>query len=223
MRRIYLALAGVAVITVAAYSYASQWQQLARLDRQVAALQDRVRQLSYNTASGGGINLKFMPHPETGEPTVPLEEQFSFDRNHAVCRVSDNPQAFKMKTFQLGEVVVQPHSFFMQMVATTIDQYLVTTLPDGKRKVTMRGGVSCATEVGQGKVRLGSRTVAEHATYLIEAVDGGSGAGKDRDTFAFTAFFDPKEAPVNHKIFGPTFTFTGKMVEGKITIIDPSR
>ncbi|MBI4279960.1 MAG: hypothetical protein HY660_16025, partial [Armatimonadetes bacterium] len=77
------------------------------------------------------------------------------------------------------------------------------------------------TEVGQAKTTIGSRTAAEHATYMIEAIDGGIGGGRAGDAFAFTAFFDPKEAPVNYSIFGPKFTFTGKMVEGEITIVDP--
>ena len=46
--------------------------------------------------------------------------------------------------------------------------------------------------VGQGKVTLGSRAAAEHATYFIEATDGGIGGGKAGDAFAFTAFFAPK-------------------------------
>lgn len=201
----------------------SDQQRIEELRAEVGTLHNRVRALSYNTASGGGINVKMMPDPRTGQPTVPLEEQFSFDRNHAICRVVTNPQAFKMPTYQLGEVVIQPNSFFMEMVTTTIDQYAVTTLPGGKRKVTMRGGLSCATEVDQGKVKLGSRTAAEHATYLIEAIDAGGGGGKAGDSFAFTAFFDPKEAPINYKIFGPKFTFTGNMTEGEITIVDPTK
>ncbi len=196
-------------------------ERLAAVEHDVGTLQNRVRLLSYNTASGGGVNLKMMPDPKTGQPTVPLEEVFSFDRQHAICRVDTNPRAFKMATFKLGEVVVEPHKFFMAMVATSIDQYEVTTRPDGTRRVTMRGGLSCATEVGQGKVTLGSRTAAEHATYFIEATDGGIGGGKAGDTFAFTVFFDPEKAPVNYSIFGPKFTFTGKMVEGEITITDP--
>ncbi len=113
-----------------------------------------------------------------------------------------NPKAFKMRTFKLGEVVIEPHRFFMAMVATSIEQYQVVTRPDGTRRVTMRGGLSCATEVGQGKVTLGSRTAVEHATYFIEAVDGGVGGGKAGDAFAFTVFFDPKDAPVNYRYPG---------------------
>ena len=210
-------------LVVAAYIAFSERQQLAVLDKRAAALQDKVRQLSYSTASGGGINVNFMPDPATGKPTVPMEEQFSFDRNHAICRVADNPRAFKMPTYQLGEVIVPPHAFFMDMQTTTVDKYEVTTLADGKRKVAMQGGLSCATEIGQTTITLGSRTAKEHATYLIEAIDAGRGGGQAGSSFAFTVFFDPKNAPLNYKVFGPKATFTGKMIEGEITIVDPTR
>ena len=220
-RKFALALLGLVAVGAGVYAAYATTVRLAFLENRVAVLQDRVRRLSYNTASGGGVNVKMMPDPVTGRLTVPLEEVFSFDRNHAMCRVDTNRKAFKMRTFKLGEVTIQPHKFFMSMVATTIDRYEVSIRPDGKRQVTMRGGLSCATEVGQAKVTFGSRTVAEHATYFIEAVDGGIGGGKAGDSFAFTVFFDPKEAPVNFNIFGPKFTFTGQMVVGEITILDP--
>lgn len=195
---------------------------VAALDQDRAVLEARVRRLSYNTASGGGVNVKMMPDPVPGQPAVPLPEVFSFDRNHAMCRVDTNPRAFKMATFQRGEVVVPAGRFFMSMVATTIEQYAVSTHPDGRRTVRMRGGVSCATEIGQANVTIGSRSASEHATYLIEAIDAGIGGGQAGDSFAFTVFFDPAEAPVNHSLFGPKFTFTGQMVEGEITIVDPT-
>ncbi len=215
-----LALVVIAFVAAACTSSAKR-DNLASLQNDVKTLQDRVRRLSYYTASGGGVNLKMMPDPVTGKPTVPLEEQFSFDRNHAICRVNTNRQAFRMTTYKLGTMVIGPNRFYMAMAATSVDQYEVSTGSDGKRRVTMRGGLSCATEVGLTKMTLGSRTVAEHATYLVEATDGGIGGGTAGDTFAFTAFFDPEKAPVNHSIFGPKFTFTGRMVEGEITIVDP--
>jgi hypothetical protein len=198
-------------------------QQVTTLESEAAALRQTVTRLSYNTASGGGVNLKLMPDPETGELTVPLEEVFSFDRNHALCRVDTNPQAFKMTTHELGEVVIEPHQFFMAMVVTSIEQYQVMVEPDGVHRVLMRGGLDCATEVGQSDLTLGSRTAVEHATYRIEAVDGGIGGGEAGDSFAFTVFFDPEAAPVNYAIFGPEFTFTGQMTTGEITIVDPGR
>ena len=195
--------------------------QIETMEQEMGELRQTVTRLSYNTASGGGVNLKLMPDPNSGELTVPLEEVFSFDRNHAICRVDTNPQAFRMPTYELGEVVVEPHQFFMSMVATSIEQYEVTGQSDGSRRVIMRGGLDCATEVGQANLTLGSRTAAEHATYRIEAVDGGIGGGETGDSFAFTVFFDPDEAPVNYAIFGPEFTFTGQMTVGEITIVDP--
>ncbi len=219
-RRAFQAAALLLVMALGAVTLAL-FVRLQGLRGEVRVLHDRVRQLSYNTASGGGVNLKFMPDPRTGAPTVPLHEVFSFDRNHAICRVDTNPQAFKMATYQLGEVLVPAHKFFMSMAATTVDQYIVTALSDGTRRVTMRGGLNCSTEIGLVTVTIGSRTAAEHATYLIEAVDDGIGGGQAGDRFAFTAFFDPHEAPVNYKVFGPRFTFTGRMVEGEITIVSP--
>ncbi len=196
--------------------------QIAQLQAQTDSLEVKVRRLSYNTASGGGVNLKMMPHPVSGEATVPLEETFSFDRNHAMCRVDTNRQAFKMQTFSSGAVVIPANQFFMAMDVTTVDQFLVSTAADGTRHLVMRGGLSCRTEVGLTTVTIGSRSAAEHATYEIEAVDASSARETAADSFAFTVFFDPAEAPVNHAIFGPKATFTGRMIEGKITIVDPS-
>lgn len=220
------ALAGL--IACAAPASEAEKERIATLEseasalrQEISGLRENVARLSYNTASGGGVNMKFMPDPKTGQPTVPLPEVFSFDRNHAMCRVDTNPQAFKMPTFKMGEVTIEPHQFFMSMVATTVDEQVIETKPDGKRTVTMRGGLDCSTEVGQGTVTIGSRTAAEHVTYKIVAVDGGIGGGKAGDSFAFTAFFDPQKAPINYAIFGPEFTFTGEIVEGEVSIVDP--
>jgi len=223
MRRVWITAVVVVVLIAAGSVVLAALARVESLRREVAALQDLVRELSYNTASGGGVNRKFMPDPVSGKPSVPLEEVFSFDRHHALCRVDTNPRTFKMQTFSMGEVVVPAGRFFMAMVATTIDQYQVTTLPDGVREVTMRGGLSCTSEVGLVTVTIGSRAAAEHATYVIRARDRGVGGGRAGDTFEFTVFFDPKEAPVNYAIFGPEFTFTGEMVEGEVSIVDPKR
>ncbi|MDA1097045.1 MAG: hypothetical protein O3B84_07310 [Chloroflexi bacterium] len=179
--------------------------------------------LSYNTASGGGVNRKMMPDPLTGEATAAMDEVFSFDRNHAICRVETNPVAFTMPTFAMGDVTIEPHSFFMSMVATTIDQYVVSTRSDGSREVVMRGGLDCATEVGQADITIGDRQAAEHATYRITATDAGLGGGAAGDTFAFTVFFSEQDAPINYAIFGPEFTFTGEMTTGEISIVNPER
>ncbi len=219
-RTLFIALGSASL--GAGATYALRGTQLAEQDRDAQALRRKVTTLSYNVASGGGVNRKLMPDPLTGRATVPLDEAFSFDRNHGICRVDTNPAAFKMPTYAMGEVVIAPNQFYMAMVTTTIEQFRVFTSADGKRHAQLKGGLSCATEVGQATTKLGSRTASEHATYEIEAVDGGIGGGKAGDSFAFTVFFDQKEAPVNYAIFGPKFTFTGEMIEGEITIVDPS-
>jgi hypothetical protein len=188
----------------------------------MAKLEEQIRILSFNTASGGGVNLKLMPDPETMEPTVELPEVFSFDRTYAFCRVDTNPEAFVMPTFAMGEVLIEPNTFYMAMEATVIDQFEITTNADGSRTAVLVGGLSCKTEVAQSTTTIGSRTVGEHATYRIEAVDAGVGGGAVGDRFAFTVFFDEAEAPINYAMFGPEFTFTGTMTIGEINIIDPN-
>jgi hypothetical protein len=220
-RRTFLIALGSAFVGAGA-TYTIRETQLAGQDREAEALRRKVTALSYNVASGGGVNRKFMPDPVTGRATVPLDEAFSFDRNHGICRVDTNPAAFRMPTYAMGEVVIAPNQFYMAMTTTTIEQFRVFTSGDGKRHAELKGGLSCATEVGQASTKLGSRVASEHATYEIEAVDGGIGGGKAGDSFTFTVFFDPKDAPLNHAIFGPKFSFTGEMTEGEITIIDPS-
>ncbi len=220
-RRSMLKWAGLAAIApvVAACQPSAESQATATaVGRDLNAARQEILRLSYNTASGGGTNVKMMPDPKTGQPTVPLEEIFSFDRNYAFCLVYTNPQAFKM-----GEVVIDANKFYMYMITNTIDQYELTTLADGSRQVIMRGGLSCKTEVEQATVTIGSRTIAEHATYKVTAIDKGVGGGNAGDSFAFTAFFDEKDAPINYGIFGAEATFTGKMTQGEITILDPKK
>ena len=120
---------------------------------------------------------------------------FSFDRSHAFCRVETNPEAFAMDTHELGRVTVEPHAFFMSMEATSIEQYEITTTPDGGRTVRMRGGLDCSTEIGQAEVAIGSRTATEHATYLIEAVDGGVGGWGSRGHLPLHGVLRPRGGP----------------------------
>jgi hypothetical protein len=186
-----------------------QQSDLTELNRRVSSLSTRW------SASGGGTNRKMMPDAN-GNPTVEMLEVFSFDRNHAYCRVDDNPVAFTMPTFAMGNVNIPARSFFMSMATTTIDQFDARQLDGTKAQATLRGNLDCHTEVNSASIKVGSRTAGEPAAYEIVAVDGGMG-GKG-DTFAFTVFFDERTAPLNYAIFGPKFTFTGDMVEGEITI-----
>ncbi len=183
---------------------------------------EKIDVLSANTASGGGMNIKLLPDQETMEATVPMEEVFSFDRNHAICWVESNPIAFTMPTFAMGAVPIDENGFFMSMVASSVDTYEVSTNSDGSTQVEMSGTLGCNTEVFSGGTQFGDRAASEPATYRVVAVDNGIGGGQAGDTFAYTVFFDEATAPLNHAIFGPEFTFTGEMNAGEITIVDPS-
>jgi hypothetical protein len=173
------------------------------------------------TASGGGVNLKLMPDVE-GAPSVPLRESFNFDAHYAQCIIEDNPEPFSMDTYSMGKVVIDAHSFFMGMYANEISLVSIRDLGDGRRVAKLTGALGCATEAGTASGRVGSREAEEPAFFEIEATDGGHGGGAARDTFVFTVFFDPEQAPLNHAIFGPNPAFTGEMIAGEITIAAPA-
>ncbi len=169
------------------------------------------------TVSGAGVNIKPMPASDGG-PMVPLRESFAFDAHYAQCIIEDNPAAFAMDTHAMGRVVIQPHAFFMGMYAHEVSLVGIRRGDGGKRVAKLAGVLDCATEAGTTSVTVGSRTATEPAFFEIEAVDGGHGGGGAGDSFAFTVFFDPVQAPLNHAIFGPKPTFTGEMVAGEVTI-----
>ncbi|MEA2584726.1 MAG: hypothetical protein QOF33_2811 [Thermomicrobiales bacterium] len=169
------------------------------------------------TASGTGVNLKLMLDRD-GEPTVPLRELFGFDPYYAQCVIEDNPTTFAMDTFAMGRVVVEPHTFFMAMYAHDISLVGIHDAGGGKRLARLTGDLGCLTEVGTASGRVGSRETEEPAFFEIEAIDGGHGGGAAGDRFSFIVYFDPKQAPVNHGIFGPNPTFTGELVAGEVTI-----
>jgi hypothetical protein len=172
------------------------------------------------TASGAGVNLKLMPDVD-GNPVVPMRESFAFDPIYAQCIVEDNAERFAMDTYEMGRVVIEPHQFFMAMYADTVGLDEIRLNDDGSRTAIMLGSLFCATFAGTASVAVGSREAQEHALFRIEATDGGVGGGAPPDRFAFTVYFDSDEAPVNHGIFGPEFTFTGEMIAGKITVGKP--
>jgi hypothetical protein len=193
-------------------------QSEAKKQTELTAANQRITGLNTRwVASGGGTNKKMMPDA-SGNPTVVMNEVFSFDRYHAYCRVDDNLEAFVMPTFGMGNVTIPARSFFMSMATTTIDAFDAREAGAGKAQVTLRGNLDCHTEVNSASIKVGSRVAGEPASYEIVAVDGGQGGGPKGDSFAFTVFFDARMAPLNHAIFGPKFTFTGEMVEGEITI-----
>ena len=173
------------------------------------------------TASGAGVNLKLMPDVD-GAPVVPMRESFAFDPIYAQCIVEDNAERFAMDTHEMGRVVIEPHTFFMAMYADSVGLHEIRQNTNGSMTAVLLGSLFCTTTAGTATVTVGSREAQEHALFRIEATDGGVGGQAPLDGFAFTVYFDPDEAPVNHGIFGPEFTFTGEMIAGKITVGPPT-
>ena len=171
------------------------------------------------TVSGGGVNVKEMPGLDGA--MLPLRESFSFDAHYAQCIIEDNPAAIVMDTQSMGRVVIEPHQFFMAMYSNEMSLVSIRRGEGQKRVAKLAGQLGCATYAGMANTAVGSRTETEPALFEIEAVDGGHGGGAAGDSFAFTVFFDPVQAPLNHAIFGPKPTFTGEMVAGEITIAPP--
>src|SRR5215207_10880562 len=174
------------------------------------------------TAYGAGVNLKLMPDVD-GNPIVPMRESFAFDPIYAQCIVEDNAERFAMDTYEMGRVVIEPHTFFMAMYADSVGLHEIRQNPNGSKTAVLLGSLFCATTAGTATVTVGSREAQEHATFRIEATDGGPGGAAPPDSFAFTVYFDSDDAPVNHGIFGPEFTFTGKITVGKpigLTVAD---
>ena len=172
------------------------------------------------TASGAGVNLKLMPDVD-GAPVVPMRESFAFDPIYAQCIVEDNAERFAMDTHEMGRVVIEPHTFFMAMYADSVGLHEILQNTNGSMTAVLLGSLFCTTTAGTATVTVGSREAREHALFRIEATDGGVGGQAPPDGFAFTVYFDSDEAPVNHGIFGPEFTFTGEMIAGKITVGKP--
>lgn len=172
------------------------------------------RNLKYYVAYGGGTNIKYMPDPSTGQPTIPLEEVFYFDRNLAFCRVDNNPLSFAMDTYKMGKVVIDANSFSMVMVSDLVHISDFTVNQGGAASLKLNGHLGCATAASVAKTRVGSRDVTEPAPFEIEATHD----EKAGDSFAFKVFFQRDTAPLNYGIFGPNAIFTGKMKTGGVTI-----
>lgn len=172
------------------------------------------KSLRYYVAYGGGTNIKYMPDPNTGQATIPLEEVWYFDRNLAFCRVDNNPQAFAMDTYKMGKVVVDANSFSMVMISKTVHISSFAIDQAGAARLNLNGNLGCATAASVEKTKIGGRDVIEPAPFEIAAVHDEQ-AG---DSFSFQVFFQRDEAPLNYGIFGPQATFTGKMQTGSVTI-----
>jgi hypothetical protein len=151
-----------------------------------------------------------------------MRESFSFDAHYAQCIVEDNPAGFAMDTHGMGPSADPGARLFVAMYSTEMAVVSIKRAAGGKRVAKLTGQLGCATEAGTGEITVGFREAGEPAFFEIEAVDGGHGSGATGDSFAFTVFFDPDQAPIHYAIFGPNATFTGDMVASEVTIAAPA-
>ena len=180
-----------------------------KLQTDVANLNDKLEDLQRWAIFGGGSNIKSMLNTVDKQPTVRMDETFYFDQKNAICRVDNNPEAFIMPTYQMGEVEIEKNTFFMLMSTTSLH---VKSIEESENSTCiLESDVGdCFTEAAAGGNIYGSRIEPEAFTSEIVAVDGKS--------FSYTAYFDENEAPINYAIFGPRFTFTGELDTGSVTV-----
>ena len=150
-----------------------------------------------------------MPNVIDKQPTVKMDETFYFDQKRAFCRVDNNPEAFIMPTYLMGEVPIEANTFFMLMSTSTLH---VKSIEESENSTCILESDSgdCFTEASAGGNIYGSRVKPEPFKSEIVAVDG--------KAFSYTAYFDENEAPINYAIFGPKFTFTGELNIGSVTV-----
>ena len=172
-------------------------------------LQDKLEDLQRWAIFGGGSNIKNMPNTVDKQPTVKMEEVFYFDQKRAFCRVDNNPEAFIMPTYLMGEVPIEKNTFFMLMSTSSLH---VKSIEESENSTCILESDTgdCFTEASAGGTMYGSRVKPEPFKSEIVAVDG--------KTFSYTALFDENEAPINYAIFGPKFTFTGELTTGSVTV-----
>ena len=179
------------------------------LEESITVLNDKLDLLNSWALYGGGSNIKKMPNIIDKKPTIQMDENFYFDHGTAICRVDNNPEAFIMPTYKMGEVQIEKNTFFMLMSTKSLH---VKSIEESENSTCILEGSSgdCFTEASARGQVFGSRIKPE--PFLPEVV------AVDEKSFAFTAYFDEREAPVNYAIFGPKFTFTGELTTGSVTV-----
>ena len=180
-----------------------------QLQTDISDLNDKLEDLQRWSIFGGGSNIKNMPNIVDRQPTVEMNETFYFDQKNAFCRVDNNPEAFIMPTYLMGEVPIEANTFFMLMSTSTLH---VKSIDESENSTCILESDSgdCFTEASAGGNIYGSRVKPEPFKSEIVAVDG--------KAFSYTAYFDENEAPINFAIFGPKFTFTGELTIGSVTV-----
>ncbi len=210
------AAAGVTILSIAGLGYTvGQLSSIQQINNNLTKDLDKKSYLLDSwLIYGGGSNIKKMPNIVDKSPTVNMDEVFYFNHKSATCRVDNNPEPFIMPSYKMGEIVVDPNTFYMVMTAQnlvvkSIQEFDSTSEFSNTCVLESYEGV-CFTEASVNKQVYGSRIAPEPFTSEINVVDATS--------FAFTAYFDEASAPVNFAIFGPKFTFTGEITSGSVVV-----
>jgi hypothetical protein len=157
---------------------------------------------------GGGLSL-LGPFSGVNGGQVWLRSIFAYGPNLVLCTVEDNPEGFIFPTATMGNVPLDPHSFFMYMGGSKVDKAEYSELED-HMTVQLSGALNCHTEALTASGKFGGRNYSEPANFEATAMDG--------EDFFITVAFDKDSAPVNSAIFGPKFTFKGKLTDGSVVV-----
>lgn len=207
-RRQAIAL-GLTAVAGLGIGWIARTPEAGRLNLQLLGSKRDLDELEHKPVSyGGGVSL-LGPFPGTKGGEVMLRSIFAFSPNSVICTVEDNPEGFIFPTATMGNVPLEPHSFFMYMGGSKVEKVEYSKEGD-HMKVEIHGGLNCHTEALTASGKFGGRNYSEPAEFEAVAVD-------DED-FEITVSFDKDKAPVNSAIFGPKFTFKGKIAEANITV-----
>lgn len=184
-------------------------RELEQANSEKATLSQEVDALEHkHVVYGGGLSL-LGPFQKTTGGEVYLRSIFTYGPDFVICTVEDNPEGFIFPTATLGEVPLEPHSFFMFMGNSKIDKVEYVD-HEGHLEVLLTGGLDCHTEALTAAGKFGGRESFEPVRFEAHAVDN--------EEFSLKAFFDEHTAPINNAIFGPEFTFKGRMVDAKVVV-----
>jgi hypothetical protein len=159
-------------------------------------------------ASGGGVSL-LGPFQGINGDQVWLRSLFSFSPNYVMCSVEDNPKGFIFPTATMGNVQLDPHSFFMFMGGSKVEKVDFSEA-SGHKTVEIQGSLDCHTQMLTASGSFGGRDFSEPAAFVAKAVDG--------QDFEISVTFDKNKAPVNNAVFGNQFTFKGQISDANITV-----
>ena len=169
-------------------------------------------------SGSGSYDLGPFPHrddPENPDRRVPLTTDLGFDETMVYCKVTTNFEPFIFPTFELGNVPLDAHSFFMDMQSTRIDRLDIVDGPDGQPRAIYEGVMRSETRVpGFPPI------IEEEIPYGCVADDDPFGTpaevGISKNSFSMTGYFSPGGG--HHLLFGPEFEFAGTLTSGNIVI-----